>query len=96
MKTFKSFGIKTDSQSFTGDKKKIEWILNLKIIVFAYRIAPSKYEGKRLDLQIEIDGVKHVVFTGSEVLIDMIEKVNKEDFPFECTIVKSNRHFEFT
>jgi hypothetical protein len=47
-------------------------------------------------LQIEVDNEKHVVFTGSDVLINIIKQIGEEDFPFQTTIVKSGEHFEFT
>jgi hypothetical protein len=96
MKNFKELGVQAITKSFKGDKIKIERILNREIIVHDFRVAPSKYEGSRLDLQIEINGNYHVVFTGSQVLKDTIEKVSKEDFPFRTTITKHNEHFEFT
>ena len=95
---FKDFGIKTEIQSFVGDKIKMDRILNRVITVLAYRIENSKYEGKgkRLDLQIKIGDITHVVFTGSVVLMDQIQKVPKDSFPFETTVVKENERFEFT
>lgn len=99
MKQFKDLGIKTELHSFTGDKIKIERILNRKIVVHEFKIENSKFAGgstKCLHLQISIGDVKHVVFTGSTVLMDMIQKVDKADFPFETMIVKENERFEFT
>jgi hypothetical protein len=96
MKQFKEFGIKPESQIFTGDKIKMERILNREIKVMDYRIEDSKYQGKCLHMQIEIGETRHVVFTGSGVLIEMIERVPKMDFPFITTIVKENERFEFT
>lgn len=96
MKKFKDFGIKPEIQSFIGDKIKMERILNREIVVFDYKIEDSKFHGKRLDMQIGIGETKHVVFTGSTILISVIQKVPKEDFPFTTTIVRENEHFEFT
>lgn len=96
MKTFKSFNIKTESESFVGDKKKVEWILDKEITVYAFKVVPSKYSGQRLDMQIGLGEEKFVVFTGSKILIELIEKIPKSGFPFSTTICKINRHFEFT
>lgn len=100
MKTFKDFGITPASPSFTGDKIEIYNILNKEIIVNDHKIEPSKYpekgNGNRLTLQIKIDEKDRVVFTGSVILMDMIQKVNKEDFPFTATIIKENKGYKFT
>jgi hypothetical protein len=53
----------------------------------------NKHKCKR---QIESDGSKRVLFSGSSYLMDMIQKVPKEGFPFTTTIVKNNEHLEFT
>ncbi|WP_276483586.1 hypothetical protein [Paraflavitalea pollutisoli] len=75
-----------------GDKIKIDRILNRPIVVESFRIEPSKFEGKgnRLTLQIKIDNNSHIVFTGSQVLMDMIAKVPADGFPFETKIVKQD------
>ena len=98
MKQFKEFGIKPPLNGFTGDKIKIDRLLNREISVYDYRLKDSKFEdkGKCLHLQISIGATKHVVFTGSSVLIETIKQVPKSEFPFKTTIVKENEHFEFT
>ncbi|AWW32154.1 hypothetical protein DN752_19530 [Echinicola strongylocentroti] len=95
---FSDFGIKSPSQVFTGDKVKIFRILNREIQVCDYRIEPSKYSegGKCLYLQIDVEGVKSVVFTGSNHLIQQIEMVPKTGFPFNTTIIQEDQRFEFT
>jgi len=99
MKSFKDFGIKPALTSMLGDKIKIDRILNRQIIVHDYRIEDSKYgngSSKCLYLQIELNGIRNVVFTGSAVLIDLIQQVPKSEFPFTSTIIKDNERFEFT
>lgn len=99
MKKFSEFGIKPPNNTFSGEKIKISKILNRNIMVLNFKIDDSKYQknksGKCMCLQIEIDGSKRVVFTGSDVLMNMIRQVSKEYFPFECTIIKECEHFEF-
>jgi len=74
--------------------------LNREIVVLDYRIEKSNYQkkgGERcLYLQITINDIKHVVFTGYTSLMEMIEKVDKKDFPFTTVIVKQNERPEFT
>ncbi len=100
MKQFKDLGIAPVIQNFVGDKIKIERILNREITLIGYRIEQSKFtekgNGKCLHLQIQLGEVKYVVFTGSTVLMETIQKVSKDDLPFKTTIVKQDDHFEFT
>lgn len=100
MKKFKEFGIKAEVNNFVGDKIKVRKILNCEITVLDFRIMDSKYNdkgnGKCLFLQIEFEGKKRVVFTGSAVLMDTIEKVKRTDFPFMTKIVEENERYEFT
>lgn len=60
-----------------GEKIKIESILNVEVLITGYSLSKSKYDkntsGKVLTLQVEISGVKRIIFTGSDVLIDQLE-----------------------
>ena len=98
MNNFKDFGIKPKLNTFLGDKIKIDRILNREITVSNYKIEDSKRKPgtKLLTLQIEKEGTKHVIFTGSTILADMIQQVPKENFPFKTTIIKESEHLEFT
>lgn len=97
MNSFKDFGITTESTGFTGDKIKIERLLNKKIVVEDYKIEDSKYgPGKCLHLQIIVDDCKRVVFKGSKNLIMQIEQVPKDKFPFETIIIADDRVLKFT
>lgn len=82
-----------------GDKMRIDDILNREVVILAYSIKDSRYSknesGKHLTLQIEINGKKYVIFTGSDVLIDQIEKYDHE-LPFLATIRKINRYYSLT
>lgn len=99
MNSFKDFGIKPQSKSFEGEKIKIDRILNRTIEVHEYKIEDSKFEkgnGKCLYMQIVVEGAKRVLFTGSVNLMDMIQQVPQEKFPFKTVIIKENERFEFT
>lgn len=100
MKKFKDFNITVDKSdlSFVGDKIKITKILNKTIVVLDYKVNTSKFKSDNmcLFLQIEMNQIKYVVFTGSKILQSMIDKVEKSDFPFETTIVEEDGHYEFT
>ena len=52
-------------------------------------------EGDYLTLLISKDNKKHVIFTGSHVLIDQIKKY-KDEIPFLTTIRKINKYYSLT
>lgn len=96
MKKFKDFGIvPVATNPLIGQKIKMSKVLNRLIIVHDFRIRDSQYTGKRVDIQIELAGVMHVIFSGSKVLRDTLEKIPKSDFPFETTIEEENQMFVF-
>lgn len=71
-----------------------------EIIVLDWKIEDSKFDKdgeptKRLCVQIEFKGDKHIFFTSSKTLMGMISKVPKSEH-FKTTIVKDNDRFEFT
>jgi hypothetical protein len=93
MKKFSEF---SDEKILDGDKMKIEDVLNVEIKVIDSRLSSSKYVGKKcLTIQFELNNKKHVVFTGSDVLINQIEKY-KNEIPFETTIRKINKYYTLT
>ncbi len=96
MNDFKDFNIEPSEKGFVGDKVKIEWVLNIRIRIYKYRIVPSKFGGDRLDMQIEMNGTKHVLWSSSKNLIEMIEKVPKDRIPFNTTIIKRDRDYIFS
>lgn len=96
MKKFKELGIKAPEDGLIGDKISVNKVLNRNIIIQKFKISDSKYKWKRLDLQIEFDKEKRVMFISSKTLIKMIEQVQAEDFPFETVIVRENNRLEFS
>lgn len=99
MNKFSDFGIQP-GKGLLGDKIKIDRVTNKEITVYDYRIVDSKFKekgnGKRLDMQIEVGGERRVVFTGSTVLQEMIQRVPKENFPFTTKIIRENERYQFT
>lgn len=98
MRKFSDLKIKPKLKSFTGEKISLSRIFNTEITVIDYVIEPStkKPGTERLKLQIKKGETLHVVFTGSTVLMQMIQEVPKQAFPFQTTIVNNDCHFEFT
>lgn len=99
MNQFKNFGIKVNTKGLEGDKIKIERVLNRDITVQAYKIVTSKFSdkgnGRCLHLQILMGEMQYVVFSGSGVLMELIEQVPKDKFPFTTRIVQENKRLEF-
>ncbi len=98
MNKFSDFGIKAELKNFVGDKISLKRIFNTPVKVLDYKIESSKHKEntKCLTLQIEYKEEKRVVFTGSTVLIQQIESVPKDKFPFQTTISNQNEYYEFT
>jgi len=82
-----------------GDKLKIDDVLNKEIEIIGYRITGSQYKkgnsDKCLTLQFITDSKHHVLFTGSSVLIDQIEKY-KDEIPFITTVIKIDKFYTFS
>lgn len=89
-----------DEEQLAGQKMKIESVIGKEIAVTGYRITGSKYSDKTtrkqcLTLQFTIDGESCVLFTGSSVLIEQVEKY-KSEIPFLATIQKIDKFYSFT
>ena len=101
MNKFTQFNIKATPKSFEGDKIKISKILDREIVVYNYKIEDSKVfkekgPGKCLYLQISLNDNKHIVFTAASALIEVIQQIPDEGFPFITTIVEENERYMFT
>lgn len=101
MNQFSQFNIKAPERGFEGDKIKISKILNREIVVHRYKIEDSKIfkksgSDKCLQMEISISGQKHVLFTGSVGLIETIQKIPDNGFPFKTTIIEENDRYLFS
>ncbi|WBS75693.1 hypothetical protein PF438_04195 [Elizabethkingia meningoseptica] len=98
MKNFKEFNIVPTFTAFVGDKIKLSKVINTEIIINDYKIKDSeKRPGtKYLTLQITRKGEKEVIFTAAKTLMDMIEQVPKDEFPFMTTITQDDQMYQFT
>lgn len=79
-----------------GSKLKLEDIVNKEILVLGYRVKPSKY-GKApcVTIQFVLNEEKHILFTGSTILKEQLEKYN-DQLPFYATIKKVDRYYTFS
>ena len=96
MNKFSDLGIVSTLNQFVGDKIRISKILNREIIVEKYLIGDSKFKNQVVKIQINLDGESRIVFTGSKVLIDVLDQVPKDKFPFKTTIIQNGESFQFT
>ena len=85
-----------ETKSFEGDKKKIDDILNKDILIIDYKIKDSKQhkDTQYVTIQFKIDGTCHIVFTGSKVLAEQLNKY-KDNIPFHTQIKKIDKYYTF-
>lgn len=93
MHKFKDFA---DEDSFEGEKIRIDDLLNKDIQVISFKVTPSKHNnGKECTaIQLRIDEIPFVLFTGSEVLKGQLQKYS-DKLPFEATIKKIKSYYTF-
>lgn len=101
MNAFADFNIKPAPTGFVGDKINEQYLLDRTVTVHAFKIVDSRYkkgeeEKKCLHLQLTVEGVKRVFFTGSRCLMDMINRVAPEKFPFTTKIIKKDKILVFS
>lgn len=101
MKKFTDFNIKPPAGAFEGKKIGMEDVFNVPIIIKAFKIEESKFQGKnksnnRLQLAFTMIGENYITFTGSDMLMKTIKMVPEDGFPFETVIKKKEKRFEFT
>ena len=96
--SFKDLKLEEEETGFIGDKLSMKRIFNKEIWVHAFKIMPStKKDGtKCLWMQISMNDIKYVVFTGSGILQSQIQKIATEAFPIITTIIDDNGKYRFT
>lgn len=99
IKSFKDLGIAPADIGLVGEKIKIDKVLDKQITVQKFTIRPSKYtekgNGQCLKIQILYGEENRVIFTGSGSLMETIQKIPADAFPFTTTIKKENDCFQF-
>lgn len=82
-----------------GTKVKIEEILDKEILVIGCRIKESKYSksnsSKCLTIQFVMNEKRYIVFTGSAILVEQMEKY-QDEIPFLVTIRKIDKYYTFS
>jgi len=97
MKRFGDFA--QEEKPLDGSKARLDDIVNKEIEIKAFKLANSNFSknqnGKYATIQFVIEGELRVLFTGSDVLIEQLEKY-KNELPFLAIIKKINRYYTLT
>jgi hypothetical protein len=87
---FSEFGEKGPLE---GEKTQLQQILDKEILVTDFRIQKSRFKDDNyITIQFLRDDKKFVVFTGSEVLRDQLQR-NQSKLPFYTTVIKKYKYF---
>jgi len=86
-----------ESKPFEGDKKKLDDILNQEILIVDFKVRDSKQRigSKYITIQFKIEDKIFIVFTGSNILTNQIEKY-KDNLPFYTIIKKIDKYYTLT
>jgi hypothetical protein len=94
MKRFSDFA--QEEKPLDGVKVKLDDIVNKEIEIKVFKLANSNFSknknGNYAIIQFVCEGELKVLFTGSDVLIDQLEKYKRE-MPFLTIIRKINRYY---
>jgi len=88
-----------DQLPMPGIKKRLDEILNKKILVVDFKIRDSKRrQGTEcLQMQFVLNGIVCVLFSGSSVLIDQIQIAwDKNQGPFYTNVIKIDKYYSFS
>jgi len=101
MNRFGQFDVKVNTQVFVGDKIKMSKVLGKELIVHAFRLEPSKHfqdkgTGQCLYLQIFIDNEKRIIFTSAVGMIEAIQQIPRDGFPFTTVIKVEDERYYFS
>lgn len=96
MERFSDFAA-DDEKPLDGEKERIDNILNKEIIISAVKITSSKFKDhgdKCVTVQFyeESNERKRIFFTGSGVIISMLEKY-ADKIPFITTVKKIDKYY---
>lgn len=86
-----------ESRSFEGDKKKLDDILNQEILIINFKVKDSKQrkDSKYITIQFKIDDKLYIIFSGSVVLMNQLEKY-KDSLPFYAIIKRIDKYYTLT
>lgn len=96
MKRFSDFA--EEARPLDGEKISIAKVIGREIVLIGYKVVTSKYKESNspecLTLQFELDEERRILFTGSKILIEQMEKYGDE-IPFSTVIKKIDKYYTF-
>lgn len=89
-----------DEKPLDGEKVRIDSILNKEIVISAFKVKMSKFKdhGEKcatVQFYEEPDERRRIFFTGSGVVIGMLEKY-EDKIPFITTVKKIDKYYTLT
>lgn len=95
MKQFSDFA--KEEERLDGDKVKLDSIIDEEITIHGFTLAKSNFSKNKSGQYITVqfskqNGEKQVFFSGSDVLIDQLQKY-KAEMPFTTKIKKVNKYY---
>ncbi len=83
-----------ETTPFEGDKIRIDDLLNKEILILGFKIKDSKQKQgtSYVTVQFKLDDEEHIMFTASQVIIDQLNKYEK-NIPFYGMIKKIDRYY---
>ena len=75
----------------------IDTVLNTEILILGFKTGQKSQfkEGSYTTVQFELDGERHIFFTGSQVITDQLQRY-QANLPFRAIIQKINRYYTLT
>lgn len=95
LKRFSEFS--EEPKLLDGEKLKLDNILGKEVTIINYRVGKSKFHSDQsyLTIQISVEDITYIVFTGSLVLENQLIKYNSQ-LPFIATIKKIKNYYTLT
>jgi len=99
VRSFQDLNVQVETAGLEGTKVQMNEILNVFITIHGFKNEATKYSNRNpicTHLQISIEGVKHVLFSGSKTIQKIMQALQPSDFPFTTTIRPDGKGIKFT
>jgi hypothetical protein len=99
---YKRFSEFATNTHLDGAKVKLESILDKEIVVHGYKVTDSRFKGEGSDKCLTIQfsyptsEERFVIFTGSKVITDQLERNADGNMPFLAIIKRVGKYFALT
>ena len=100
LKKFSDLNVKVNKPKvLSGQKQPLRYVLDKQITVYGFEIKPSKYPNKSencLKMQYKHEDKMYVAFSIAKHLMQILQTLPEDAFPFTTTIINKNEIYEFT